>query len=102
VPTVTLRTTKARQLFYDSAADGINLALEADIDAGFLPAAILDDIVIIVNAFVHPSASIARRVYYNNYKAVRQALRKAIEGRPTMDELVNEKVSARHPFRYAP
>jgi 4-hydroxy-tetrahydrodipicolinate synthase len=102
VPTVTLRTQKARRLFYESAVEGINLALQADIDAGFLPEAILDDVVLIVNAFVHPSASIAKRVEFNNYKAVRQAVRKAIEGRPTMAELVNEKVSARHPFRYAP
>ena len=102
VPTVTLRTRKARRLFYDSAVEGINLALQADIDAGFLPEAMLDDVVLIVNAFVHPSASIAQRVAFNNYKAVRQAVRKAIEGRPTMSELVNEKVSARHPFRYAP
>lgn len=102
VPTVTLRTEKARRLFYESAVEGINVALQADIDAGFLPEAILDEVVLIVNAFVHPSASIAKRVEFNNYKAVRQAVRKAIEGRPTAEELVNEKVSARHPFRYAP
>ena len=102
VPTVTLRTQKARGLFYGSVADGVNIALQADIDAGFLPEAMLDDVVLIVNAFVHPSASIAKRVEFNNYKAVRQAVRKAIEGRPTTAELVNEKVSARHPFRYAP
>lgn len=102
VPTVTLRTGKARALFYDSAAEGVNLALQAEIDAGFLPEGILDDVVMIVNAFVHPSASIAKRVVFNNYKAMRQAVRKAIEGRPTMHELVHEKVSARHPFRYAP
>jgi 4-hydroxy-tetrahydrodipicolinate synthase len=102
VPTVTLRTQKARGLFYGSAADGVNIALQADIDAGFLPEAMLDDVVLIVNVFVHPSASIAKRVEFNNYKAVRQAVRKAIEGRPTTAELVNEKVSARHPFRYAP
>jgi 4-hydroxy-tetrahydrodipicolinate synthase len=102
VPTVTLRTSKARRLFYESAAEGINLGLQAEVDAGFLPEAILDDIVLIVNVFVHPSASIAKRVSFNNYKAVRQAVRKAIEGRPTMGELINEKVSARHPFRYAP
>jgi 5,6,7,8-tetrahydromethanopterin hydro-lyase len=102
VPTVTLRSQKARTLFYDSAAEGLNLALQAEIDAGFLAEAFLDDIVIIANVFVHPSASIARRVSLNNYKAMRQAVRKAIEGRPTPDEFVNEKVSARHPFRYAP
>jgi 4-hydroxy-tetrahydrodipicolinate synthase len=102
VPTVTLRTHKARRLFYDSAAEGINLALQAEVEAGFLPEAILDDLAIIVNAFVHPSASIAKRISFNNYKALRQAVRKAIEGRPTLEELLNEKVSARHPFRYAP
>jgi len=102
VPTVTLRTQKARTLFYDSAAEGIDLALQAEIDAGFLAEKILDDIAIIANAFVHPSASIAKRVSFNNYKATRQAVRKAIEGRPTPGELTNEKVSARHPFRYAP
>ena len=78
VPTVTLRTKKARRLFYDSAAEGVNLALQAEIDAGFLPEAILDEVAIIANVFVHPSASIAKRVSFNNYKAMRQAVRKAI------------------------
>jgi formaldehyde-activating enzyme len=41
-------------------------------------------------------------VEFNNYKATRHAIRKALEGRPTVEELINEKVSARHPFRYAP
>jgi len=33
---------------------------------------------------------------------MRHAIRKAIEGRPTLEELLNEKEAARHPFRYAP
>jgi 5,6,7,8-tetrahydromethanopterin hydro-lyase len=52
--------------------------------------------------FVHPAASIRRRVQINNYKAMRGAIRKAVEGRPTLAELVAEKDAARHPFRYAP
>jgi formaldehyde-activating enzyme len=55
-----------------------------------------------VNAFVHPAASIAKRVDFNNYKATRYAIRKALEGRPTVEELIEEKAAARHPFRYAP
>ncbi|MCK4317033.1 MAG: formaldehyde-activating enzyme, partial [Anaerolineae bacterium] len=54
------------------------------------------------NVFVHPAASIAKRVAFNNYKATRHAIRKALEGRPTVEELINEKAAARHPFRYAP
>jgi 4-hydroxy-tetrahydrodipicolinate synthase len=102
VPTVTLRTAKSRRLFYDDAARGVNMAIELSIQDGFLPEAILSDVVLIANVFVHPSASIAMRVFGNNYKATRQAIRKAIEGRPTLAELVTERTAARHPFRYAP
>ncbi len=102
VPTVSLRTAKGKRLFYDDAARGVNHAVALSVEDGFLPDAILDDIALIANVFVHPSASIARRVFGNNYKATRHAIRKAIEGRPTVDELITEKASARHPFRYAP
>jgi len=102
VPTVTLRTAKQRRLFYEHAAEGVNLAIQLSIEDGFLPEPILGDIVLIVNAFVHPAASIARRVDFNNYKATRHAIRKALEGRPTVEEMIREKAAARHPFRYAP
>ncbi len=102
VPTVTARTAKQRRLFYEHAAAGVNLAIRLSVEDGFLPEEILDDIVLIVNAFVHPGASIAKRVEFNNYKATRHAIRKALEGRPTVEELIREKAAARHPFRYAP
>ncbi|MCK4418977.1 formaldehyde-activating enzyme, partial [Candidatus Aerophobetes bacterium] len=37
-----------------------------------------------------------------NYKAMRAAIRKAVENQPTLEEILTEKESARHPFRYAP
>ncbi len=102
VPTVTVRTKKARQLVYEEAAAGVNLALEHAIARHNLPEPLLDDICLIANVFVHPAASIRQRVKINNYKAMRGAIRKALEGRPTLRELVAEKEAARHPFRYAP
>ena len=102
VPTVTIRTAKQRRLFYEHAAEGVNLAIRKNVETGFLPEEVLDEIVLIVNAFVHPAASIAKRVAFNNFKATNQAIRKAIEGRPTLAQLFNEKAAARHPFRYAP
>jgi 4-hydroxy-tetrahydrodipicolinate synthase len=101
VPTVTIRTDEQRALF-ERAAQGVKLAIDLSIDDGFLPDPILDDVVLIVNAFVHPAASIGRRVEFNNYKAARHAIRKALEGRPAVRELIEEKEAARHPFRYAP
>lgn len=102
VPTVTVRGNKAKQLVYEEAATGVRLAIEHAIDHHNLPAAILDDICMIANVFVHPAASIRQRVKINNYKAMRGAIRKALEERPTLSELVAEGQAARHPFRYAP
>jgi formaldehyde-activating enzyme len=102
VPTVTVRGEKAKQLVYEEAARGLNLALEHAIAQHNLPAEILDEICLIANVFVHPAASIRQRVRINNYKAMRAAIRKALEGRPTLQELISEKDAARHPFRYAP
>ncbi|MGD2179322.1 MAG: dihydrodipicolinate synthase family protein, partial [Anaerolineae bacterium] len=64
VPTVTIRTAKQSRLF-ERAAAGVELAIDLSIKDGFLPEAILDDVALIVNAFVHPAASIARRVEFN-------------------------------------
>ena len=102
VPTVTVRGAKARQLVYEEASAGVKLALEHAIVQHNLPEALLDDICLIANVFVHPAASIRQRVKINNYKAMRGAIRKALEGRPTLAELEAEKEAARHPFRYAP
>jgi len=102
VPTVTVRTKKQAGQVYDDAARGINLAIEASIEDGSLPQGALDDLVMIANVFVHPAAANRKRIEFNNYKAMRAAIRKAIEGRPTLEELLNEKEAARHPFRYAP
>jgi 5,6,7,8-tetrahydromethanopterin hydro-lyase len=102
VPTVTVRGDKAKQLVYEEAANGINLAITHAITEGTLPEALLERLCMITNVFVHPAASIHQRVKVNNYKAMRGAIRKAIECRPTSEELIKEKGAARHPFRYAP
>jgi 4-hydroxy-tetrahydrodipicolinate synthase len=102
VPTVTVRTKKQARHIYDNALEGIVMAIQASLDDGFLPEGSLDDLVMVVNAFVHPSAANRRRITINNYKAMRAALRKAIEGRPTVEEMLREKEAARHPLRYAP
>jgi len=102
VPTVTIRNDKQTGHMYGDAARGIVAALEASVADGFLPQAALDRLVLIANVFVHPSAANRRRIELNNYKAMRAAIRKAIEGRPTREELLRERHAARHPFRYAP
>jgi 5,6,7,8-tetrahydromethanopterin hydro-lyase len=102
VPTVTIRTAKQEKHLFGEAKAGVIDAVNDSVKAGELPERILDDIVIIANVFVHPGASIRFRIRFNNYKAMRAAIRRALESRPTLDELRADSEAFRHPFRYSP
>jgi 4-hydroxy-tetrahydrodipicolinate synthase len=102
VPTVTVRDARQAAQVYEDASRGVVAAVEASIEDGTLPASRLDELALIANVFVHPAAANRTRIELNNYKAMRAALRKAMEERPTREELIRERDAARHPFRHAP
>ncbi|MEE9151108.1 MAG: 4-hydroxy-tetrahydrodipicolinate synthase [Thermoplasmata archaeon] len=102
VPTVTVRTKRQAENIFEHAAKGVNLAIEKSVKDGVLPEAIHNDICMIANVFVHPAAANRHRIMFNNYKAMLHATRKALEERPSVEELLNEKECARHPFKYTP
>lgn len=102
VPTVLVRTVQHEKFVYEYAMNGVAKAIKESIRQGVLPPGALDDLVMIAHVFVHPTASNPKRVEINNYKAMRYAIKKAIEGRPTLNELLERKESARHPFKYTP
>jgi 4-hydroxy-tetrahydrodipicolinate synthase len=102
VPTVTIRTAKQEEHLFGEAKAGVIDAVNDSVKAGELPERLLADVVLIANVFVHPGASIRTRIRLNNYKAMRAAIRRALESRPTLDELRADSESFRHPFRYSP
>ncbi len=101
-PTVTITHENHRRLVYDIAQKAVIDAVRRTITDGVIPDELVPDLVIAANVFVHPSAVNARRVHINNFRAVRHAIRRAIEGRQPTSEIVARKESARHPFAYNP
>jgi len=55
--------------------------------------------VIVCGVFIHPDAADDRKIYQYNYEATRQAIRNAMAGRPTVDEMLAGKETAARPFR---
>ncbi len=102
VPTVTIRGMRQASLVYGPAQAAVAKAVVDTVAEHFLPRDAVEDLLIIANVFVHPAAVDRKRIYINNYKAMRHALRKAIEGRPTIEEIMTDKEKARHPLRYTP
>ena len=102
IPTVKVTSLRHASLTYGPAQAAVAKAVMKCVEDGILPKEAAEDILIVVNVFVHPSASARKRVFINNYKATRNAIRKAMEGLPTVDDGIQNAENARHPFRNDP
>jgi formaldehyde-activating enzyme len=89
-------------MVYGPAQTAVAKAVADSVADGTIPKQAVDDLVMIANVFVHPAAVDRQRVYINNYKAMRHAIRRAVEGRPTTEEMVENKDRSKHPFKYSP
>ena len=102
VPTVTITGMRQASMVYGPAQTAVAKAVIDSVADGTIPKEAVEELIIIANVFVHPSAVDRQRVYINNYKAMRHAVRKALENRPSMDELMENKDRSKHPFKYTP
>jgi 5,6,7,8-tetrahydromethanopterin hydro-lyase len=102
VPTVTITGMRQASMVFGPAQTAVAKAVIDSVADGTIPRGAVDELVIIANVFVHPTAIDRQRVYINNYKAMRHAIRKTIEGRPNIDELIANKDRSKHPFKYTP
>jgi 4-hydroxy-tetrahydrodipicolinate synthase len=102
VPTVTITSMRQASMVYGPAQTAVAKAVIDCVADGTIPKEAVEDLIIIANVFVHPTAVDRQRVYINNYKAMRHGIRKAIEGRPSIDELIENKDRSKHPFKYTP
>ena len=84
-------------MVYGPGQAAVAKAVAKSVEDGILPPT--DRLVLIAKVFVHPSSTDRQRVFINNYKAMRHAIRKAVEGRPSVEEEVDNADNSRHPFR---
>ncbi|MCK5303212.1 MAG: formaldehyde-activating enzyme, partial [Candidatus Thorarchaeota archaeon] len=102
VSTVTIVDEKHNALVYEVAQKAVADAVTRTITDMIIPEELIPDLVIAANVFVHPSANNPKRVHINNFRAVRHAIRRAVERRQNVNEIIARKDSARHPFAYNP
>jgi 4-hydroxy-tetrahydrodipicolinate synthase len=102
VPTVTITGMRQASMVFGPAQTAVAKAVVDSVADGTIPKQAVEDLLIIANVFVHPTAVDRQRLYINNYKAMRHAIRKTAEGRPTIDELIENKDRSKHPFKYTP
>ena len=65
---------------------------------GVIPADEADDLFICVGVFIHWEAADDKKIQDFNYRAVKEAIARAVDGKPTAAEVVCQAQTAKHPF----
>ena len=65
---------------------------------GTIPKAEADNLCAIVGVFIHWEASDNKKIYDYNYRATKESIARALKGQPTIDAVVSQKDTAKHPF----
>lgn len=90
--------TQAVQMFGPAQA-AVAKAVADSVEAGVIPKDQCEDLVIVCGVFIHKAAEDNKKIYDFNYEATKEAIANAMNGKPTVDEMLAGKEEAVHPFR---
>ena len=89
--------TQAVQMFGPAQA-AVAKAVADSVADGVIPKAQAEDLVIVCGVFIHWEAKDNKKIYDYNYAATVDAIKNAMTGKPTVDEMLAGKDQA-HPFQ---
>jgi 5,6,7,8-tetrahydromethanopterin hydro-lyase len=84
---------------FGPAQSAVAKAVADSVASGVIPKAQAENLVIVCGVFIHPAAQDDKKIYEYNYEATKQSIINAMSGKPTVDEMIAGKDSAKHPFR---
>ena len=95
---VTIKGMKQAVQMFGPAQYAVAKAVTDCVAAGTIPAAQADDLVIICGVFIGPGASDNAKILKYNYEATKLAVERAMKNLPSVQEVVAQKDTAKHPF----
>jgi 5,6,7,8-tetrahydromethanopterin hydro-lyase len=97
IPKVTIKGSKQVLQMFGPAQAAVARAVTDSVVEGVIPKADADNLVIICGVFIAASANDNKKVYKNNYEAVKLAIKRAMKNEPKIDEIIAGK-ETKHPF----
>ena len=98
IPKVTVGDLDDAAKVFGPAQTAVGRAVADAVEEGYIPKDIVEDIVINVSVFIDPAAKNYRKIYQYNYGATKLAIRRAMEGYPSIDKVLAEKDRGTHPI----
>ena len=98
---VTIKGAKQAVQMFGPAQYAVAKAVADSVADGTIPAAEADDLFICVGVFIHWLATDDKKIQDFNYRATKEALERAVAGKPTAAEVTAQRNTAKHPFAAA-
>ena len=95
---VTIKGAKQAFQMFGPAQAAVAKAVADSVGEGVIPKSEAENLVIVCGVFIHWLASDDKKIYEYNYKATMEAIKSAMAGKPTVDEMLAGKDKAAHPF----
>jgi 5,6,7,8-tetrahydromethanopterin hydro-lyase len=95
---VTIKNAKQAVQMFGPAQHGVAKAVADSVAEGVIPLEKAEDIFICVGVFIHWDANDDQKIQDFNYQATKEAIARAMKGDPKAQRVVQERVTAKHPF----
>ncbi|WP_321419686.1 bifunctional 5,6,7,8-tetrahydromethanopterin hydro-lyase/3-hexulose-6-phosphate synthase [uncultured Methanomethylovorans sp.] len=96
VPKVTVKNMGQAAQIFGPAQAAVAKAVADAVEEGVISKDKVEDLVIVASVFIHPEAKDYNRIYRYNYGATKLALKRAMEGFPSVETVMKEKDRAAH------
>src|SRR6185295_2594322 len=95
---VTIKGAKQAVQMFGPAQAAVARAVVDSVAEGVIPKAQANDLCVLVGVFIHWQAEDDKKIYQFNYQATKESIARALQGKPTVDEVLAKYKAARHPF----
>ena len=99
VTKVTIKGAKQAVQMFGPAQAAVAQAVADSVAAGVIPRDQCEELVITCGVFIHWEAEDNKKIYEYNYEATKLALFNAMQGKPSVDEMLAKKDQVKHPFQ---
>ena len=96
---VTIKGMRQAVQMFGPAQAAVAKAVADSVADGVIDKNQAEELVCVCGVFIHPEAADDKKIYEYNYEATKMALKCAMEGKPTVDEMLAGKDEAAHPYR---
>lgn len=98
IPKVTVSGLKDADKIFGPAQTAVGRAVADAVAEGIINKEDTENMVILVNVFIHPDAEDYRKIYQYNYGATKLAIKRAMDKYPSIDKVLAEKDRGLHPI----